>query len=143
MRRPKTIEGIVVMYAAYFLVTLYFSPKLFVSEKSDLYDALRQLAPEQNAWEIISLFVVLMYVISFFIKHWISRIIANTVGGAFFMLICVTYMFTYPNISGGIFLFVSIYAFKEVYLASNEHEDKKTQRQKKKLCDLERNKEER
>ncbi|PTJ91630.1 hypothetical protein [Staphylococcus simulans] len=137
MRRIRTIEGISIMYLVYFTITLYFTPRLFVAEQSDLYDALELVAPNQDTWEIIGILLIIIYCVSFFLKHWMSRVVANFVGGSFFMLICVTYMFTYPNIGGGIFLFISIYCFKEVYIASNDHEDSKVAMQKKKLEQLE------
>lgn len=133
MRRIRTIEGISIMYLVYFTITLYFTPRLFLAEQTDLYDALQLIAPNQDTWEIIGMMLIIIYCISFFFKHWISRAFANFVGGSFFMLICVTYMFTYPNIGGGIFLFISIYCFREVYIVSNDHEDNKVVNQKKRL----------
>lgn len=133
MRKVQTIEGISLMYMVYFTITLYFTPRLFIAEQTDLYDALQLIAPNQDTWETVGMISVLLYCVSFFFKHWINRAAANFVGGSFFMLICVTYMFTYPNIGGGIFLFISIYCFREVYIASNDHEDNKVVNQKKRL----------
>ena len=63
--------------------------------------------------------------------------IINGVGGLFFMLIAVTYLFTYPNIGAGIFLFVSIYCFRQVYRVSNRHEYMQVRKVKQKLSDSE------
>lgn len=69
MRRIRTIEGISIMYLVYFTITLYFTPRLFLAEQTDLYDALQLIAPNQDTWEIIGMMLIIIYCISFFFKH--------------------------------------------------------------------------
>ena len=56
----------------------------------------------------------------------------NAVGGSFMMMICVTYIFTYPNIGSGIFLFVSLSCFAQIYKISNRYENEKSEMLKEK-----------
>ncbi|MDW4519856.1 hypothetical protein QI033_00620 [Staphylococcus saprophyticus] len=137
MRKISTIEGISVMYIVYFFITLFFTPNLFSAEKSDLYQALQRVFPMQDMWEITSMILIVLYVISFFINHYVSEMIINAIGGSFFMLVSVTYLFTYPNIGAGIFLFVSIYCFRQVYRANNRHEFQKVSKLKHDLSNVE------
>lgn len=137
MRKISTIEGISVMYIVYFYITLYFTPELFKAERSDLYKALQRVMKSQDAWELTSMILILLYVISFFFKHYVPVMIINGIGGLFFMLIAVTYIFTYPNIGAGLFLFVSIYCFRQVYRVSNNYELQKVGKVKKQLRDSE------
>ena len=137
MRKISTIEGISVMYIVYFFITLFFTPNLFSAEKSDLYQALQRVFPMQDMWEITSMILIVLYVISFFINHYVSELIINAYGGSFFMLVSVNYLFTYPNIGAGIFLFVSIYCFRQVYRANNRHEFQKASKLRNDLSNVE------
>ncbi|WP_436952882.1 hypothetical protein [Staphylococcus shinii] len=126
LRRISTIEFVVLGYVMYFAVTLFFSPSLFENEQSNLYEALLKLIPSQEAWVTTSIALASVYVISMFIKHHFAAMIANTLGGAFSMMICITYMFIYPNIGAGVFLFVSLGSFFQVYKESNRYEKQKS-----------------
>lgn len=137
MRKISTIESIAVMYIVYFFITLFFTPNLFSAEKSDLYQALQRVFPMQDMWEITSMTLIVLYIISFFIDHYVSEMVINAIGGAFFMVVSVTYLFTYPNIGAGIFLFVSVYCFRQVYRASNRHEHQKESKLKHDLSSVE------
>lgn len=137
MRKISTIESISIMYIVYFFITLFFTPNLFSAEKSDLYQALQRVLPVQDMWEITSMILITLYIISFFINHYVSEMVINAMGGAFFMMVSVTYLFTYPNIGAGIFLFVSIYCFRQVYRASNRHEFQKVRNLKHDLSNVE------
>lgn len=133
MRKISTIEGISLMYIVYFYITLYFTPELFKAEHSDLYKALQRVMRSQDTWELTSMILIFLYIVSFFVKHYVSEMIVNGIGGIFFMLITVTYIFTYPNIGAGLFLFVSIYCFRQVYRVSNNHEKQQVDKLKQQL----------
>ena len=68
MRKTSTIENISIMYLLYFYVTLFFTPRLFEAEHSDLYKALQRVMESQDAWEFTSLTLIILYVITLFIK---------------------------------------------------------------------------
>lgn len=129
-KRLSQIELIVFGYVTYFTITLFFAPKLFINERTNLYDALLLLVPSQNTWELVGSFIIALYVILFFYRQHLFAMIVNGVGGAFMTLICVTYLFTYPNIGSGIFLFVSLGCFAQIYIISNEYENQKAERLK-------------
>lgn len=130
IKRLEQVEIIVLGYVAYFTITLFFAPKLFQNEQTNLYDALLLLMENQNTWEIIGTLITVMYLFLFFYRHHLYAMIVNAVGGAFMMLICVTYLFTYPNIGSGIFLFVSFGCFAQIYSISNAHENRKAEKLK-------------
>ena len=129
-KRLSQIELIVFGYATYFTITLFFAPELFINERTNLYDALLLLVPSQNIWELVGSFIVSLYVVLFFYRQHLFAMIVNGIGGAFMTLICVTYLFTYPNIGSGIFLFVSFGCFAQIYTISNEYENKKAEKMK-------------
>ena len=137
MRKTSTIENISIMYLLYFYVTLFFTPRLFEAEHSDLYEALQRVMESQDAWEFTSLTLIILYVITLFIKHYVAEMFINGIVGLFFALITVTYVFTYPNIGAGLFMFVSYYCFRQVYRASNRHEYMQVRKVKQKLSDSE------
>ncbi|MDW8551145.1 hypothetical protein [Staphylococcus saprophyticus] len=132
-RRISTIELVVLGYLIYFAATLFFSPTLFESEQSDLYKALIQLIPSQSAWVTTSSIIALVYIVSMFVKHHFAAMIVNTIGGAFSMMLCITYMFVYPNLGTGIFLFVSLGCFYQVFKESNRYEHEKAEVMRKEI----------
>ncbi|MCJ0907688.1 hypothetical protein MTW84_00580 [Mammaliicoccus sciuri] len=130
MRRLATIEQINILYAPYFVITLFFADDLFSNEQSELYKSLLKVIPSQIGWCIFALIITVMYVLSMFIKHHGISMFVNGLSGIFFTLISVTYLFTYPNIGLAIFALVGLKSFQQVFKISNQHEQEKTEKYK-------------
>lgn len=133
IKKLSTVELIALGYNVYFTITLFFSPELFSKEKTELYDALLLLIPGQEKWVVVGATASLLYIVLLFYRHHLYAIFVNAVGGSFMMMICVTYIFTYPNIGSGIFLFVSLSCFAQIYKISNRYENEKSEMLKRKI----------
>ncbi|MCE5011339.1 hypothetical protein [Staphylococcus warneri] len=133
IKKLSTAELIALGYNVYFTITLFFSPELFSKEKTELYDALLLLIPGQEKWVVVGATASLLYIVLLFYRHHLYAIFVNAVGGSFMMMICVTYIFTYPNIGSGIFLFVSLSCFAQIYKISNRYENEKSEMLKRKI----------
>lgn len=131
MMKPRSIqrvEWMTVVYLIYFYITTLWDPSLF-SRSEKIYELLNALIPFQLVWATMSLVIVFLYLASFLYGQYIAlAILTNMIGGAFYAIVAVGFLFAWPNIGGGLFVLASIACFAQVGRLVSKREEESNEK---------------
>lgn len=121
-----------VLFAGSIFFTLLVDPNLFANRIAEnpesLYVGYVALVGSQVNLAIISIVVAMLLFVTFFVRNYNVKILANITGIIYTTFITASYIFNYPNLALGLLVIMIIWQIYELFNLIDESEDEKAKK---------------
>lgn len=129
MRKMGLNELAILFFALFTWITLLIAPDLFqtvqLQYESGAYSRYLELLGGQTVVANVSLAIMILYAGLPFIRNYNVRIIINTIGLAFYNVIAISYILSYPNLSLSVFVILDVVLWIALFKFIDESEERK------------------